>query len=285
MSQSSLHPSGMARINQIQENFIAYFRLFAGLPGVIFVEEDITWIFSKVPGKTVLKTNISDDVTEQRMNEVFSQFGQHCDHFDWLVFPSCRPRNLGERLVVKGKQGGPEATWSLHGEIGAQGGIWMLADLKSMADSPPVPARFHTERVSDPTLLEEWRRINSEGFGASVESGCQTHYDAYAGHGFESDATALHYIGYLDDKPVTSATLLLAGGIASVYGDSTPPYLRRKGFGSAVTFAAFQDAYERGYETAFVQSSRMGVGAYRRIGFVTTDLGIREFQWKKVTAS
>ena len=124
--------------------------------------------------------------------------------------------------------------------------------------------------------------INAEGFESDPESDYQKYYDAYARHGFADDSVAVHYIGYFADKPVTSATLLLAGGIASVYNVSTPPCLRRQGFGSAVTYAAFHEAIKRGYETAFVQSSRMGVGAYRRIGFEIMDSGIREYQWKRV---
>ena len=235
MSQPSLTPAGKEIVDQIQENFIAYFRMFAGLPGKPFVEEDITWIAGKgAPGHTVLRTRLSNDDAEQRIDEVLNQIGQRRDHFDWLVFPSCRPSDLGERLVAKAKAGGPDGTWKLHGKIGGPGGNWMLANLRSLSSNPATPTNFHTGRVTDLTLLEEWRMINAEGFESDPESDYQKYYDAYARHGFADDSVAVHYIGYFADKPVTSATLLLAGGIASVYNVSTPPCLRRQGFGSAV---------------------------------------------------
>ena len=278
MSQSSLHPSGKERVDQIQENYIAYFRLFADLPGIIFVEEDIIWIISKgSPGNVVLQTKLSNDATEQRIDEALSLFGRDCDHIDWFVFPSCQPKDLDKRLVAKGMAGGPDGRWSLYGNIGGPGGTWMLANLTSLSSSPSVPADFNTRRVSDHSMLEEWKQINAEGYGDSAPyKRHQIFYDAYARHGYGSDAIALHYIGYLGDRPVTSATLLLTGGIASVYNVSTPSCLRRRGFGSAITYAALQEAQSRGYQSAFIQSSPMGKGVYSKLGFVTTDFENRE---------
>ncbi len=270
-------------VDQIQENYITYFRLFAGLPGIIYVEEDITWIISKgAPGNLVLQTKFSSDTTEQRIDESLSLIGQDCAKFDWFVFPSCQPDDLDKRLVAKGRAGGPDGRWSLFGNIGGPGGTWMLANLTSLSSSPSVPTNFHTRRVSDLSLLKEWNQINAEGFGDSAPwTRHQAFYNAYARHGFGSDALALHYIGYLDDRPVTSATLLLSGGIASVYNVSTPSSLRRQGFGSAITYAALQEAQLRDYQFAFIQSSPIGKGVYSKLGFVTTNFGIREYQWQK----
>ena len=90
-----------------------------------------------------------------------------------------------------------------------------------------------------------------------------------------------HYIAYVYDQPVTSATLLLAGGIAGIWDVSTPPAMRGRGYGSAITQAMLQIAYERGYEHAWVWSSQMGQEVYRKLGFVARDFGIREYVWRK----
>lgn len=281
MSVPSYHPSGKEHVDQLQENYIAYFRLFADLPDINFVESDITRIISNgPPGNMVLQTKFPRDVIDQRIDETLNLIGQECKGFDWFVFPSCQPNDLAERLVAKGKAGGPDGSWSLYGNIGGPGGTWMLANLTALASSPPIPPDFHTRWVSDHSLLKEWKQINAEGYECSAQD-IQVFYDAYARHGFGPDAIALHYIGYSDDRPVTSATLLLAGGVASVYNVSTPTFLRRKGFGSAITYTALQEAKIRGYQFAFLQSSPLGVGVYSKVGFVTTDFGIREYQWKK----
>jgi predicted acetyltransferase len=85
----------------------------------------------------------------------------------------------------------------------------------------------------------------------------------------------------LDDQPVTSSTLLLAGGIAGIYDVSTPAPLRRQGFGSAITWAMLQEARKRGYDYVYIWSSPMGKSVYSKVGFVAADFGIREYQWQK----
>ena len=251
----------------MQENLIAYFRIFAGLPGATFVEEDVTWFVNTKaePGNHVLRTCISSDAIERRIDEIFRQFSQYTDQIDWLVFPACRPADLGKRLEARGMQAG-------------LGGTWMLADLAvAPTNAPAVPPGFHIQHVNDTTMLEAWKQISAEGFGGDT----QIYYDAYAHHGFGPDAISLHYIGYLGDQPVTSSTLLLAGGIASVYDVSTPPAFRRQGFGAAITFAMLQEARQRGYDYAWIWSSPMGKSVYSKLGFVAADFGVREYRWRK----
>lgn len=279
MSQPLPHPSGNEYTDQVQENLIAYFRLFEGLPGVTFVEEDIVFVASQgLPGSQVLRTRVPDEVVEQRLDEALSQIGQSSDGVDWFVFPSCRPDDLGQRLVTHGEAGGPNGAWRLFGKIGGPGGTWMVADLASLANHASVPANFHIKQARDLTQLKAWEKINAKGFGSD---NYQIFYDAFARHGFGPEANALHFIGYLGDEPVTSATLFLAGGIASVFNVSTPEALRRQGFGSAITYAALQEAPKRGYQTAYIWSSPLGRGVYGKLGFAITDFGVREYQWQK----
>ena len=121
--------SGNEIVDRIQENLIAYFRLFAGLPGAAFVEEDVTWFVNSrdEPGNHVLRAHISSDSIDRRIDEIIGQFGQYADQIDWLVFPGCRPTDLGKHLEARGMPGGP-------------GGTWMLADLTSLSGPPAVPS-------------------------------------------------------------------------------------------------------------------------------------------------
>jgi GNAT superfamily N-acetyltransferase len=133
------------------------------------------------------------------------------------------------------------------------------------------------EQVRDHAMLEVWKQVSAAGFGVDI----QVHADAYARHGFGPQAVSLHYTGYLDDEPVTSGTLLLAGGIAGIWDVSTPPAHRGKGFGGAITLAMLRTAHERGYQYAWTWSSRMGKRVYERVGFVASDFGVREFPWQR----
>ena len=152
----------------------------------------------------------------------------------------------------------------------------MIAELDALA-SPTVSTYFHVEQVVEP-MLQAWKLINTQGFGGGDY---QVFFDAFARHGFDEDAVALHYIGYMDKQPVTSAILILGGGIASVYNVSTPEALRRRGFGSAITYAVLLEASKRGYKSAYVWSSRLGRRVNGKLGFVTSDFGIREYQWQR----
>jgi GNAT superfamily N-acetyltransferase len=263
-----LSSSSITKADQIQENLIAYFRIFAGLPGTTFVEQDVTWFVNAnggEPGNHILRARLADDSADRRIDEIIGQVGQHTDQIDWLVFPGCQPADLGRRLEVRGMQA-------------SLGGIWMLAYLTAEPPSAPsVAATFHIRRVVDITTLKQWQQISAEGFGGDT----QIFYDAYARHGFGPDACSLHYIGYLGDQPVTSATLLLAGGIASVYDVSTPPAWRRQGLGSAITAAALYEARRRGYQSAWIWSSQMGQSVYSKLGFVAGDVGVREYRWRR----
>jgi hypothetical protein len=245
---------------QVQRNFIAYFRHFAGLPGITFSEGEVTWVASRgAPGSMVLSTQLADGEADQQIEETLRRIGRHTDEVDWFVFPGCRPTDLGPRLLKQDKAGGPDGKWMLYGDIGGPGGTWMVADLSVMPPCPPVPDGFHVKR----------------GFGASDYSAFQA---AYARHAFGPLAHAIHFIGYLGDEAVTSSTLLIAGGSASAYNVSTPTVQRRRGFGGAVSHAALQAAHNRGYRSTWIWSSPLGKSVYAGLGFVVTNFGIREYQ-------
>jgi GNAT superfamily N-acetyltransferase len=262
-NEQSLLP---APVDRMQENMLAYFRLFAGLPGITVVDEDVFWLVSAggEPGNQVLRAQIPNSAVEGRIDAIFDQISRHTDQIDWMVFPGCRPADLGARLEARGMVGGP-------------GGTWMLTDLPARPSPFSIPEGFRIEHVRDLAMLARWKDISTAGFGIDV----QIHADAYARHGFGPQAISLHYIGYLGDEPVTSATLLLAGGIAGIWDVSTPPAMRGRGFGSAITLHLMHEAQERGYQQAWVWSSRMGKKVYERVGLVAADFGVREYQWRK----
>jgi GNAT superfamily N-acetyltransferase len=160
---------------------------------------------------------------------------------------------------------------------GGPGGNWLLADLTSLGAGPTVPVNFHIEQVRNDRRMAEWVRVSEAGFCA--ELGC--FYDAYARHGYGPEAFSLHYTGYLDDLPVTSGTLLDAGGCASLYDISTPPAFRRQGLGSAITNFLMQQIRKRGYSDTWIWSSNMAKSVYQQLGFRDADFGIREHTWHK----
>jgi GNAT superfamily N-acetyltransferase len=252
-------------IDRIQSNFVLYFRLFAGLPNITFVEEGVTWLVNAggEPDNHVLRTCLEGEAIDREIDRVLQQIGQLTNHIDWLVFPGCRPADLGQRLTARGLIGQPVVNW-------------MVADLAAPPATAETPAGFTVRQVKDDAMLAEWQQVSAAGFGMDV----QIYYDAYARHGYGPDAFSLHYIGYQGGQPVTSATLLLSDGIAGIYDISTPPAWRAQGYGSAITAFTVQAARELGYQVAWLWSSDQGKGMYSHLGFTEIDFGVREHSWR-----
>ncbi|GHO49081.1 GNAT family N-acetyltransferase [Ktedonospora formicarum] len=217
---SLLDFSGTEKPHQIQENLMAYMRLFAGLSGTMLYDAESFWFVSNTPalGNIILRTRFDAARTEEQIDTMLEQVGRYSDQIDWFVFPDDQPANLGKHLEALGMPGGP-------------GGNWLWADLTSLSADPNLPNHFRVEQVLNDQMLARWVHISKAGFGSELA----LFYDAYARHGYGPDAFSRHYIGYLDTTPVTSGTLLDAGGCATIYDVSTPPAFRRQGFGRALT--------------------------------------------------
>ncbi len=252
---------------QIQENLIAYMKLFAGLPNMFMDDSDVFWFISKkpAPGDIILRANWAELDAEKQIDKTLQQIGQHVDEIGWFVFPDDELSDLGKRLESRGMPAG-------------RGGNWLWVDLTRLGAAPSVPDDFHIEPVIDDSMLAEWVHISEIGFGNN-DLGC--FYDAYARHGYGADAYSLHYTGYWGDIPVTSGTLLEAGGCATIYDVSTPPEFRGKGFGGSLTHFMMQEIRNRAYTDTWIWSSNLAQPLYRSLGYFDADFGLREYVWHK----
>lgn len=268
MSLTLLDKSSTAMPQAIQQNLIAYMRMFSGLTGVVTVDTpDVFWMVSHAPapGNIVLRASFSGD-TERQIDSLFKAIGEHIDEIGWFVFPHDWPTDLGKRLEARGMTSG-------------RGGYWLSTDLNALGAPPAAPDGFRVDAVRDDAMLTEWLRASEAGFGHEYP----LFYDAYARHGYGPEAFSLHYIGYLGDTPVTSGTLLDAGGTASLYDISTPPQFRGRGFGGALTHFLMREVRNRGYNETFIWSSKMAQSLYRSLGFLDADFGLREYVWQSST--
>jgi len=74
----------------------------------------------------------------------------------------------------------------------------------------------------------------------------------------------------VDGEPVTTAAIVVGGGVMGVYNVATLPGHQKRGYGEAAMRHAMADVRgERGMERAILQSTPAGFKLYQRMGFRT----------------
>jgi ribosomal protein S18 acetylase RimI-like enzyme len=79
------------------------------------------------------------------------------------------------------------------------------------------------------------------------------------------------YLATVDGEPVSTATSWLGDGGIGIFNVATPPAMRGRGYGTAVTARAAAEGFMAGAELAWLQSSHLGESVYRRMGFRQVD--------------
>lgn len=75
------------------------------------------------------------------------------------------------------------------------------------------------------------------------------------------------FLAGLDGRPVGTSLAVRTGDLGGIYSVGTVEGARRKGVGTAVTWAAVEQIRDWGCEAAVLQSSAMGYPVYRSMGF------------------
>jgi GNAT superfamily N-acetyltransferase len=135
--------------------------------------------------------------------------------------------------------------------------------LRAMPSAPaPLPG-VRVRTVADARLLEVYRAVFVAG-GMSVDDAHRLFSDSFAA---ENDVQLI--VAYLDDEPVGTSLALRTGDVGGVYAVGTLPGARRRGVGTAATWAAVAACRAWGCGTIVLQSSEMGFPVYRAMGFRT----------------
>jgi ribosomal protein S18 acetylase RimI-like enzyme len=241
-----------------------------GLPGAeLYQDAELSWFITGRPHLNgVLRTRLRQEDADY-VNAVIARTQQHFLErnvaINWPLGPLTRPSNLDAYLLTHG--------FALrHEDIG------MAINVQAVQEQKSTPPTFFTREVEDRKALKQWLSVAMQSFGTSWE-GAQTYYKNYVRLGFGAGMPWRHYIGYLQDKPVAVASLLLHAGIAGIYGVATIPGARRKGAGTAITRHALREASRQGYHVAVLAPSEMGLEMYRHIGFQKY-CQIRHYLWQ-----
>lgn len=132
--------------------------------------------------------------------------------------------------------------------------------LHPIPDSPPMGEGVTVEVVdakSAACLYEV-----QEAFGRSAET-----VEALFGPGFRDDSDVRMFCVRLDGEAVGSSIAIRTGDVGGVYAVGTVKSARKRGVGTAATWAAIGAARAWGCRTVVLQSSKMAISIYRRMGF------------------
>ena len=244
-------------IAAVEANWRACVGAFGLAPSVAIRDDrELFWFLTGLPDATfnsIMYANLAPDRIDAAVAELRTLRAAHSVPMNWLIGPTSRPTDLAEQLLARGFTHQLDLTPMTRSLVDA------------LPEVDPVPG-FTIERVMDSTALSEW--IDAERRGFESEGPTADGLAAMRrGMGYWPRVPMHYFLGRLDGKPVATASLLLAGGIAGIYDVSTVPEARRRGIGAVMTVAALQEARALGYEIAFLQPSEMGEPLYRRLGF------------------
>lgn len=123
--------------------------------------------------------------------------------------------------------------------------------------------------VVEPLQAEGWAQhldAVAEGFGAPRDA-----FAAIDGADLLARAGVTAYLGRVGDRVVTTGLGIVRRGVVGVFNVGTPPELRGRGFGGAVTARVVRDGWAAGARAALLQSSEAGRPVYQGLGFVTVE--------------
>lgn len=142
----------------------------------------------------------------------------------------------------------------------------MELDLWSLTAMNGKPAGLEIVEVQDADGYRVSQDVLNRALEIPPEAGAAM-YNLVTAPGFGGGSPFRHYLGLMSDRPISTVTLSLAGGVAGVYNSGTLPAEHALGIHTAVTLTALYAALELEYRVAVVQSSRLAYNAFQRLGF------------------
>ncbi len=181
---------------------------------------------------------------------------------------------VDEALEWTGQHGVPYRVWVVDellddlGEVPGRHGLEVQPDpypgmvLHPIPEAPTPPAGVEVVPAEE-SALDEVVRVAVEG-GLSEDVARQLYTSSFA-----ADPEVQVLVGRLEGKPVGTSTAIQGGGASGVVAVGTAPPARRRGVGTALSWAAVDQGRQRGFDTIVLQASPMGLPVYGAMGFRT----------------
>ena len=148
---------------------------------------------------------------------------------------------------------------------GMEQDAWLVPQmiLRPSPEQPTPAAGVRVRSVSDGPSLAAFRQIYVEA-GTSEDVARRLFSDSFA-----ADPDVELVIAFSEERVAGTSLALRTGGVAGVYAVETLPEARRRGVGTAATWAAVAAGRAWGCDTIVLQASEMGFPMYQAMGFRT----------------
>jgi ribosomal protein S18 acetylase RimI-like enzyme len=127
--------------------------------------------------------------------------------------------------------------------------------LRPIPEIPAAPDGLVIRHVSTEAELDDFIRITKTGrrWIPSLAAAC--------------DPAVALFVGYVDDTPVATSRINVLGDVGDINGVETLPAYRRRGIGTALTWAAVAAGRDRGCTAITLSASPIGYPVYLKMGF------------------
>lgn len=143
--------------------------------------------------------------------------------------------------------------------------------------TPPPPPGVSVDTVT-PAGMEEFIAVSIEG-GMPPDAAHRLYSPTFA-----ADPDVRLFIGRLDGQAVGTSAAIRGGDVSGVYAVGTKASARRRGVGTALSWAAVDAGRDWGCDTIVLDASEMGLPIYEAMGFRTV-VRYAEFARPSTTAT
>jgi ribosomal protein S18 acetylase RimI-like enzyme len=132
------------------------------------------------------------------------------------------------------------------------------------ANSPAASRDVWVRQVDSPVPLSVFRRILSAVFHLSMSE-----VNLVLGERTLSIKHVRHYLGWMGNTPVGTASLVLFDGVAGVWNVGTLSEYRHRGVAATLMHHILSEARALGYQQSMLLASNDGQPLYERLGYET----------------
>ncbi|MDR0773487.1 MAG: GNAT family N-acetyltransferase [Wolbachia pipientis] len=194
----------------------------------------------------VITSELADNVMKYYLNEKMPMA--------WWIGPSSAQNS---NLEVSMKSAG-----FVHDELD----VGMYCDLQDLSlDEYSLPAELFIKQCVNAKDFADFGDVLASIFDP-VDEHVKMFYRKVSNLSKSERVNLKLFIGYVDDKPVSTGGLFLTE-VAGIYDISTRPEMQKKGYGSAMFYTSLKFAKNKGVKYGVLQASQDGLNIYKRFGF------------------